>query len=57
MKSKKNEALLQKRKLIQTEDFAAQKRKIISIYKSILQQKPIFYHLNSQKEAPKKMKT
>ena len=31
------------------EKFAAQKNKRISIYKSILQEKPTFYHLNSLK--------
>ena len=47
-KKQKLEAFLQQEnhKFIQMEKFAAQKNKRISIYRSILQQKPTFYHLN-----------
>ena len=37
--------------IIQMEKFAAQKNKRISIYRSILQQKPTFYHLNLLKRS------
>ena len=43
----------EKHKLIQMEKFAAENNKIISIYRSILQQKPTFFHLNSPKRSTK----
>ena len=54
-KKQKIEGFLQqqKHKLIQMEKFAAQKNKRISIYRSILQQKPTFYHLNLLKRSAK----
>ena len=49
----KTETFLQqeKHKLIQMEKFAVEKKKRTSIYRSILQQKPTFYHLNSLKRS------
>ena len=54
-KKQKIEAFLQqeKHKLIQMEKFVAQKNKKTSIYRSILQQKPTFYHLNLLKRSAK----
>ena len=52
-KKRKIDAFLQqeKHKLIQMGKFAAQKNKIILIYRSILQQKPTFYHLSLLKRS------
>ena len=52
-KKQKTETSLQqeKRKLIPMGKFAAQKKKTISIYRSILQLKPTFYHINSLKRS------
>ena len=55
MRKKNNKKLKhfynKKNKLIQMEKFAVEKNKIVSIYRSILQQKPTFYHLNSLKRS------
>ena len=52
-KKQKDETFLQQEnhKLIQKEKFDIEKTKRISIYKSILQQKPTFYHLNLLKRS------
>ena len=52
-KKQKTETFLQqeKRKLIEMEKFSVEKNKKTSIYRSILQQKPTFYHLSSLKKS------
>ena len=52
-KNKKSDSFLQeeKHKLIQMEKFSPEKNTRISLYRSILQQKPTYYHLDLLKRS------